>query len=92
MSTHTCILRHHKRPKNMWLYILNVCFTFFFAVMPQALHKHTYVLLADIYIMLLYCYVKYVVQYVGCFISGPTDVRTLVRSTFRMYVHSKCTR
>jgi hypothetical protein len=47
MLMHACILRHHKRPKNMWLYILNV------AVMPHAsaLHKHTYVHLADIYIM-----------------------------------------
>jgi hypothetical protein len=44
MLMHACILHHHKRPKNMWLYILNVCFTFFFAVMPQhCTSTHTYI-------------------------------------------------
>jgi hypothetical protein len=32
------------------------------------------------------------VKYVGCFISGLTTVHRLVRSTFRMCIHSKCTK
>ena len=86
MSMHACILHHHNRPNNVWLYILNVCFTFLsLQWCLSTAQAHICTFSGHIHKT---CHVKYV----GCFISWLNTVRTLIRSTFRMYIHSKCIR